>query len=105
MPGNCCKQCDGALPLHAGSEPEQIFDVVGPVCESADFLGKDRPLPAPAAGAGLMVHDAGAYCMTMASTYNLKMRPPEWWVAEGGELRQIRRGETLDDHLRLFEGL
>ena len=105
MPGNCCKQCDGALPLHAGSEPEQTFDVVGPVCESADFLGKDRPLPAPAAGAGLVVHDAGAYCMTMASTYNLKMRPPEWWVAEGGELRQIRRGETLDDHLRLFEGL
>ncbi|KAK9831322.1 hypothetical protein WJX81_002115 [Elliptochloris bilobata] len=87
------------------SEPEQTFDVVGPVCESADFLGKARPLPAPAAGAGLVVHDAGAYCMTMASTYNLKMRPPEWWVAEGGELRQIRRGETLDDHLRLFEGL
>lgn len=92
-------------PRRAGSEPEQTFDVVGPVCESADFLGKDRPLPAPAAGAGLVVHDAGAYCMTMASTYNLKMRPPEWWVAKGGELRQIRRGETLDDHLRLFEGL
>ena len=99
------KQCNGTLLRRAGSEPEQTFDVVGPVCESADFLGKDRPLPAPAAGAGLVVHDAGAYCMTMASTYNLKMRPPEWWVTEGGELRQIRRGETLDDHLRLFEGL
>lgn len=91
------------------------FDVVGPVCESADFLGKDRELPTPAKvlsrppiglshlfffffwggccgvagkmiilfclqGAGLVVHDAGAYCMSMASTYNLKMRPPEYWV-------------------------
>ncbi|URD86847.1 hypothetical protein MUK42_28000 [Musa troglodytarum] len=55
------------------------FDVVGPVCESADFLGKDRELPTPAKGVGLVVHDAGAYCMSMASTYNLKMRPPEYW--------------------------
>lgn len=59
-----------------------------------------------APGAGLVVHDAGAYCMAMASTYNLKMRPAEYWVAEGeGKLRMIRRGETLDDHLALFEGL
>lgn len=36
------------------------------------------PTP-PDAGAGLVVHDAGAYCMAMASTYNLKMRPGEWW--------------------------
>ncbi|THG18127.1 hypothetical protein TEA_005745 [Camellia sinensis var. sinensis] len=56
------------------------FDVVGPVCESADFLGKDRELPTPVSGAGLVVHDAGAYCMSMASTYNLKMRPPEYWT-------------------------
>lgn len=45
----------------------------GPVCESADFLGKERELPAPAAGDGLVVHDAGAYCMAMASTYNLQV--------------------------------
>ncbi|KAG9148163.1 hypothetical protein Leryth_014092 [Lithospermum erythrorhizon] len=56
------------------------FDVVGPVCESADFLGKDRELPTPSRGTGLVVHDAGAYCMSMASTYNLKMRPAEYWV-------------------------
>ena len=82
----------------------QTYDVVGPVCESADFLGKDRELPRPAAGAGLVVHDAGAYCMAMASTYNLQMRPPEYWVA-GGKLALIRRGESLADHLKLFEGL
>jgi diaminopimelate decarboxylase len=83
------------------------FDVVGPVCESADFLGKDRALPRePKAGEGLVVHDAGAYCMAMASTYNLKMRPAEWWVREkGAGLALIRRGETLDDHVAMFEGL
>ncbi|CAN6446594.1 unnamed protein product [Victoria cruziana] len=80
------------------------FDVVGPVCESADFLGKDRELPTPEKGAGLVVHDAGAYCMSMASTYNLKMRPPEYWV-ENGSVVKIRHGETFEDHLRYFEGL
>ncbi|XP_066358100.1 probable diaminopimelate decarboxylase, chloroplastic [Miscanthus floridulus] len=59
------------------------FDIVGPVCESADFLGKDRELPTPDEGAGLVVHDAGAYCMSMASTYNLKLRPPEYCNGDG----------------------
>ncbi|XP_059435109.1 diaminopimelate decarboxylase 2, chloroplastic-like [Corylus avellana] len=81
------------------------FDVVGPVCESADFLGKDRELQTPAKGAGLVVHDAGAYCMSMASTYNLKMRPPEYWVEEDGSVSKIRHGETFEDHIRFFEGL
>uniref|UniRef100_A0A7N0T951 diaminopimelate decarboxylase n=1 Tax=Kalanchoe fedtschenkoi TaxID=63787 RepID=A0A7N0T951_KALFE len=81
------------------------FDVVGPVCESADFLGKDRDLPTPERGAGLVVHDAGAYCMSMSSTYNLKMRPPEYWVQEDGSLAQIRFAESFEDHLKFFEGL
>ncbi|KAI3681258.1 hypothetical protein L6452_36048 [Arctium lappa] len=81
------------------------FDVVGPVCESADFLGKNRELPAPARDSGLVVHDAGAYCMSMASTYNLKMRPPEYWVEEDGSVAKIRHGETFEDHMRYFEGL
>ncbi|KAL5099591.1 hypothetical protein RYX36_003918 [Vicia faba] len=81
------------------------FDVVGPVCESADFLGKGRELPTPAKGTGLVVHDAGAYCMSMASTYNLKMRPPEYWVEDDGSLSKIRHGETFEDHIRFFEGL
>ncbi|KNA19277.1 hypothetical protein SOVF_062620 [Spinacia oleracea] len=81
------------------------FDVVGPVCESADFLGKERKLPTPQRGAGLVVHDAGAYCMSMASTYNLKMRPPEYWVEEDGSVAKIRHGETFEDHIRYFSGL
>jgi diaminopimelate decarboxylase len=42
--------------------------------------------------------------MAMASTYNLKMRPSEWWV-EDGKLKKIRHQEILDDHLKLFSGL
>ncbi|XP_010912784.1 probable diaminopimelate decarboxylase, chloroplastic [Elaeis guineensis] len=80
------------------------FDVVGPVCESADFLGKDRELPTPAKGAGLVVHDAGAYCMSMASTYNLKMRPPEYWV-DNGSVVKIRHGETFEEFVKFFDGL
>lgn len=52
----------------------------------------------------VMAVGAGAYCMAMASTYNLKMRPPEYWV-EGSKVRCIRHAETLGDHLRFFEGL
>ena len=89
--------------------PVVTLDVVGPVCESADFLGKDRPLPTPSPGDGLIVHDAGAYCMAMASVYNLRLRPPEYWVAEGATgpaaVKQIRRAETLADHMRAYEGL
>ena len=78
-----------------------MYDIVGPVCESADFLGKDRELPAPAAGDGLVVHDAGAYGMVMASTYNLQMPPAEYWVVDG-KMEQIRRPSTFGDFLSLF---
>ena len=78
------------------------YDVVGPVCESADFLGQDRALPTPHEGAGLVVHDAGAYCYAMSSNYNLKMRPPEYLV-DNDRLIQIRRSETFEEHMRLFE--
>ena len=88
--------CDGEV---------QVFDVVGPVCESGDYLGKERALPTPSAGDGLVVMDAGAYCMAMASTYNLKMNPAEYMVVNGTTLKKIRRAQTLDDHLKLFEGL
>ena len=80
------------------------YDIVGPVCESADFLGKDRQLATPDPGDGLVVLDAGAYCMSMASTYNLKMRPAEYWIADG-TAKMIRKGETFADHLNMFEGL
>ena len=80
----------------------ETYDIVGPVCESADFLGKARALPTPHEGAGLVVCDAGAYCHAMSSNYNLKMRPPEYLV-DGDSFTCIRRVETLDDYLRVFD--
>ncbi|CAM6008064.1 unnamed protein product [Sphagnum balticum] len=96
---------DRALCETAGAK-RATFDVVGPVRESSDFLGKDPELPTPEKGAGIVVHDAGAYCMAMASTYNLRMRPPEYWVQEDGKtVMKIRHAENLDDHLHYFDGL
>lgn len=86
----------------ACSGQERTFDVVGPVCESADFLGKDRVLREPEAGAGIVVHDAGAYGLVMASQYNLQMPPAEYWV-DGGEMQLIRRASTLEDFITLFD--
>ena len=79
----------------------KTFDIVGPVCESADFLAKDRLLTSPIEGMGLAVWDVGAYCQVMSSNYNLKMRPPEYWV-DGKQLIQIRKKERMEDYLKLF---
>jgi diaminopimelate decarboxylase len=78
------------------------FDVVGPVCESGDFLGRDRELATPREGAGVVVHDAGAYGYAMSSNYNARLRPAEYLV-DGDRLTLIRRAERLDDYMRLFE--
>ena len=71
-------------------------DVVGPVCESGDYLAKDRPLPAVARGDLLAVFSAGAYGMSMASNYNSRVRAAEVLVTAGTH-RLIRRRETFAD--------
>ena len=77
----------------AGTEP---WDVVGPVCESGDFLAKDRPLPRLDRGALLATFSAGAYGMVMASNYNTRPRAAEVLV-DGAEARLVRRRETYED--------
>jgi diaminopimelate decarboxylase len=77
----------------AGTEP---WDVVGPVCESGDFLAKDRALPRLDRGALLAVFSAGAYGMVMASNYNTRPRAAEILV-DGPEARVVRRRETYED--------
>ena len=74
-------------------------DVVGPVCETGDFLARDRELPAVSAGDLLAVRDAGAYAFAMASNYNLRPRAAEVMVEDGG-LRLLRRRETFEDLVR-----
>lgn len=90
-----------ANPTADGAETK-TFDVVGPVCESADFLGKDRKLPVPNEGDTLVVFDAGAYCQAMSSVYNLKLTCPEYWV-EGQALTQIRKPLTLEQFKTAFD--
>jgi diaminopimelate decarboxylase len=68
------------VPCVRRAEPVVLFDVVGPVCESGDWLGKDREL-AVQAGDFVAVLSAGAYCMSMASNYNTRGRAAEVMVA------------------------
>ena len=86
------------------SEPETedtvTYDVVGPICESTDFLAQDRLLPPLKAGDLLALFDAGAYGFVMASNYNTQPRPAEVLV-DGDSYRLIRRRETPADLLAL----
>jgi len=71
-------------------------DVVGPVCESGDFLARDWPLPEVKAGDLLVVWAVGAYGYVLASNYNSRLRAPEVLV-EGRKFRVIRRRENFED--------
>lgn len=71
-------------------------DVVGPICESGDFLAQDRPLPPVKRGDLLGVFTAGAYGMVMASRYNASPLPAEVLV-DGSRVTVIRERETYDD--------
>ncbi|MYL26169.1 MULTISPECIES: diaminopimelate decarboxylase [Halomonadaceae] len=74
-----------------------VYDVVGPVCETGDFLGKQREL-AIEAGDLLAVRSAGAYGFVMSSNYNTRNRPPEILV-DGADVHLVRRRETLEEQL------
>jgi diaminopimelate decarboxylase len=84
----------------SGGSRRERFDVVGPVCETGDFLGRERELPSLLPGQLLAILDAGAYGVALASNYNTRTRPAEVLV-DGASTRLIRRRETLDDILRL----
>ncbi|HSJ10323.1 MAG TPA: diaminopimelate decarboxylase [Longimicrobiales bacterium] len=74
-------------------------DVVGPICESGDFLALDRPIPRVEPGELLVIGTTGAYGFSMASTYNARTRPAEVLVSGDGH-RLVRRRETHDDLVR-----
>ena len=85
------------LPVkQAGRAPLTKVDVVGPVCESGDFFARDRALPTVKAGDLLLLLDAGAYGIGLASNYNSRPRPAEVMVGDGG-VQLIRRRETFRD--------
>jgi len=76
------------------------YEIVGPVCESSDVVGRDRMLPPLQVGDLVAIRDAGAYGSAMASNYNRRPLPAEVMV-DGGEWRVIRRRQTIDDMISL----
>jgi diaminopimelate decarboxylase len=87
-------------PIRCSEGPARQYEIVGPVCESSDVVGRDRALPSFAIGDLLAIHDAGAYGSAMASNYNRRPLPVEVLVDEG-RWRVIRRRQTVDDMLML----
>lgn len=87
------------VPLSPRPGETTTWDVVGPVCESGDWLGRDRALNVQA-GDWLAVLSAGAYCMSMASNYNTRGRAAELLV-DGDAATLIRARETAEDQFRL----
>jgi diaminopimelate decarboxylase len=85
--------------LEASGRPAAPVDVVGPVCETGDFLALDRTLPALERGDGLAVLGAGAYGFVMSSNYNSRPRAAEV-VVDGTNWKIARARETFDDLLR-----
>jgi diaminopimelate decarboxylase len=86
------------VPLTLTDTATQVYDVVGPVCESGDWIGRDRALNVQA-GDTLAVLSAGAYCMSMASNYNTRGKPAEVLV-DGDKAHVIRQRETVADQMR-----
>ena len=87
------------IPVTRGTGASVTYDVVGPICESADFLGKDRELQL-AGGELLAVRSAGAYGFVMSSNYNSRPRAPEIMV-DGSNVHLVRRRESLGDQLEM----
>jgi diaminopimelate decarboxylase len=87
-------------PVAAREAPEVLSDVVGPLCESSDTLGKDRRFPRPEVGDLFAVLDTGAYGSVMASNYNRRPMPAEVMVQDGRSCI-IKRRQTIDDILAL----
>lgn len=78
-------------------EVDGLTDVVGPVCETSDFLALNRQLPLLEGGALLAIHSCGAYGASMGSSYNTRPRPPEVLVSKDSSYRLIRRRETVSE--------
>jgi diaminopimelate decarboxylase len=82
-----------------GAAPELMYDIVGPICETGDFIAKERKLPRLAEGDVIAVYDTGAYGFTMSSNYNSRGRAAEVLVKDG-EANLVRERETMEDLFR-----
>ena len=87
-------------PVRRSRGRDRHYDIVGPVCESSDVVGRDRVLPELHVGDLVAIRDAGAYGSAMASNYNRRPLPPEVLV-DAGAWHVIRRRQTVDDMLSM----
>jgi diaminopimelate decarboxylase len=87
------------VPVRRNTLPHMVADVVGPVCESGDFLARDRKMACAMPGDFLAVREAGAYGFTLSSNYNSRPRAAEVLV-EGSQFRVIRAREKYEDLVR-----
>ena len=78
-------------------------DVTGSLCENNDKFAIDRMLPETEVGDLVVIHDAGAHGHSMGFNYNAKLRSAELLLREDGDVIQIRRAETLDDHFATLD--
>ena len=87
-------------PVEETEAPEIVCDIVGPVCESGDFLAKARALPRPAEGDLLAIYSAGAYGAVQAGTYNSRLLVPEVLV-DGDRFATVRPRQTYEELIGL----
>ncbi|MCK4533779.1 diaminopimelate decarboxylase [bacterium] len=86
-------------PVVKKEEKEEVVDIVGPICESADFFARDKKFPRVETGELLSIFGAGAYGFSMASNYNFRCRPAEVLVS-GENYFVIRQRETYEDLIK-----
>ncbi len=84
------------LPVRQAADTQQVYDVVGPICESGDWLAKERTLPVLHSGDLLAITHVGAYGFAMSSNYNGRLRPAEILVKDA-EFSIIRQRQTFTD--------
>lgn len=88
------------VPVKPSAGAKVAADIVGPICETGDFLGLDREIALPKPGDLMMVRACGAYAATMASNYNTRPRAPEILV-DGEKYKIVRKRETIEALFRL----
>ena len=82
---------------------DQVYDIVGSLCENNDKFAVDRELPKIDRGDILVIHDTGAHGFAMGYNYNGKLRSAELLWKEDGSVQLIRRAETEQDYFATFD--
>ena len=84
------------IPGNKNNVTTEIVDVVGPICESSDYMALGREVPIMEQGDTIIVRSAGAYCFSMSSNYNSRPRPAEVLI-DGSQIKLIRKAESYED--------